>query len=75
MDVKRMDVEAGICSLERLRDMDLGTVYSQIICMEVIALDYIYWSLIYKCAVSSGREAITSRAYDKNMKMVTQRNN
>ena len=44
MDVKRMDVEAGICSLERLRDMDLGTVYSQIICMEVIALDYIYWS-------------------------------
>ena len=65
-----MDVEAGICSLERLRDMDLGTVYSQIICMEVIALDYIYWSLIYKCAVSSGREAITRRAYDKNMKMV-----
>lgn len=75
MYVKRMDVEAGVCSLERLRDMDLGTVYSQIICMEVIALDYIYWSLIYKCAVSSGREAITRRAYDKNMKMVTQRNN
>ena len=75
MDVKRMDVEAGICSLERLRDLDLGTVYSQIICMEVIALDYIYWSLIYKCEVSSGREAITRRAYDKNMKMVTQRNN
>lgn len=34
MYVKRMDVEAGVCSLERLRDMDLGTVYSQIICME-----------------------------------------
>lgn len=70
-----MDVEAGVCSLQRLRDMDMGTLYSKIICIEVIALDYVYWSLIYKCAVSSGREAITRRAYDKNMKMVTQRIN
>lgn len=70
-----MDVEAGVCSLERLMDMDMGTLYNKIICIEVIALDYVYWSLIYKCAVSFGRDAITRRAHDKNMKMVTQRNN
>lgn len=70
-----MDVEAGVCSLQRLRDMDMGTLYSKIICREVIALDYVYWSLICKCAVSSVRETIARRAYDKNMKMVTQRIN
>lgn len=37
-----MDVKVGIYSLERLRDMDMGTLYNKIICIEVIALDYVY---------------------------------